>query len=116
MKAYAGDSPGNPIRFRRPDDRVVILAICGVFTLLALITCSTVAVAMAAMFPCFGSSLDALLTGLFAGLLEGIAIYVAAVFLFLFSVFVVVTDLLKMLSMGHFIPFFLRLAQLVGSK
>jgi hypothetical protein len=115
MKEYPGDSPGNPIRFRRPDERVVIVAICGVFTLLALITCSAVAVAMAAMFHGFGPSLDGLFTGLFARLFEGIGIYLAAVLLFLLRVFVVVTDLLTMLSMGQFIPFFLRLAQLVGS-
>ncbi len=119
MSDIAGVSPGNPIRFRPQDARVLILAICGVFSLMSLITCCAVAVAMASMVDTLGSAvnaaLDGLCKGLFSGLFEGVAIFLAAILLFLVSAFVEVMELLTLLSTGQFIPFFLRLAQFLGS-
>ena len=111
MKEFAGDSPANPLRFHRQDARVVIMAICGVFALVSLVTCGAVVMAMAAMF-------NALWLGRWmessAGL-RGIATFVAAILCFLLAAFVAVADLLTLLSMGQILPFFSRLAQLFSS-
>lgn len=105
MKDFAGDDPGNPIRSSRPQyARVVIMAICGVFALVSLVTCGAVVVAM---FNALGSALD--------GIFSGLATFVAAILCFLLATFVAVVELLMLLSTGQILPFFTQLAQLFSS-
>jgi hypothetical protein len=95
------------------------MAICGGLTLASVVTCCTVAVAVASMVNELGSAVAGVFTELFGGLLSGLlqgigAILLAMVFL-LFAVFTVLMELLALLSTGQIIPFFMRLARLLGS-
>jgi hypothetical protein len=113
MPDLTGHFPGKPARSRRPNRRAVIMMICSGLTFASLVTCCTVAVAVATMLNRLGSAFESAFEAVFSGLLDGFATIFLALLLLLFSVFTVFMVLLTLLSTGQIIPFFMRMARLL---
>jgi hypothetical protein len=111
MTDITGGVPGRPVRSRRQCLRAVIMAICGGFIVASVVTCCAVGVVIARMLNRLDSALDPHISELLAG----VAAIFLAVAVLLLEVFTVLMELFALLSTGHIIPFFLKLAQLLGS-
>ena len=115
MTDFTGEVPGKRARPRRGMGRVVILAMCVGLSLTFLVSCCAIAVAVLVVVTAF-NGIEAVFNGLFSGLFGGVAMFFLAIALGLLAVFPLLMELLALLSTGQLIPFFMRLAQLLGSS
>jgi hypothetical protein len=111
MDDFTVGVPGKPARARHRKWPVIVLAVY-VLAFTVFVWCFAVAVVVAAVIHGLGSMFD----GLFGGLFSGLAgLYMAMQFFFFLLLFPLLMELLALLSTGQVIPFFMRLAQLLGS-